>query len=183
MIGCDPSGDVPWVCEISSVRVTYRQGTYQGIRDCRENDLPTTPESSYLCGVVGGGRPTAARGIGGTTPNTKHPTRDRNPFSARQLRQNNRYYIHHKSRHQQPREAGETCFVFTSLPRQTLDPEIYLIRWWSSRLFCCGFLCVDCQLSCDWWKRAAPICGSWTLLRKIIYVDDKLLTPSVHRKL
>lgn len=183
MIGCDPSGDVPWVCEISSVRVTYRQGTYQGIRDCRENDLPTTPESSYLSGG-GGGRPTAARGIGGTTPNTKRPTRDRNPFSARQLRQNNRYYIHHKSSQTSTTErSGRNlfCFHFPSAPNfgprnifnKMMEFSTVLLRFSLRRLSALLWLV----------ETRGPICGSWTLLRKIIYVDDKLLTPSVHRKL
>lgn len=165
-------------CEISGVRVTY----WQGIRvsETAERTICLRLLSHHIGSWRGGrGGPLRPGGLGAPRriPSTPHvigiPLAPANFAKTIAI-------IFIISRDINNREAGETCFVFTSLPRQTLDPEIYLIRWWSSRLFCCGFLCVDCQPSFDWWKRG-PVCESLTLLRKIIYVDDKLLTPSVHR--
>lgn len=116
MIGCDPSGDVPRVVRLAAWGSrTDKVSGYQRLQ--RERSAYDSWVIISAPGGGVGGRPTAARGIGGTTPNTKHPTRDRNPFSARQLRQNNRYYIHHKSRHQQPRSGRNLfCFHFPSAP-------------------------------------------------------------------
>lgn len=178
MIGCDPSGDVPGVVRLAAWGSrTDKVSGYQRLQ--RER-------SAYDSWVIisarwggGGSGPLRPGGLGAPRriPSTPHvigiPLAPANFAKTIAI-------IFIISRDINNREAGETCFVFTSLPRQTLDPEIYLIRWWSSRLFCCGFLCVDCQPSFDWWKRG-PVCESLTLLRKIIYVDDKLLTPSVHR--